>query len=87
MLALAPAQLLQHADRLLLGRFEKAAGVDDEDVGVLLAFGGQVVGAAQQHLDAVAIDFVFGAPQGYQMIFHSSLSSLSHKSSNATIAW
>jgi hypothetical protein len=77
MLAFAPPQFLEYADRFFLRRLQKAAGVDDEHIGVLLAVGRPVIGIAQQHFDAVAVDFIFGAAQRNQVILHNR-SSLSH---------
>jgi hypothetical protein len=85
MLAFAPRQFVKHADGLFLGGFEKAAGVDDQHVGVARRIRDAVIGVAQQRLDAVAVDLVLRAAQSNQVILHSGLFS-SSRSQSANVA-
>ena len=55
--------LQYRVDRLLLGRVDEAAGVDDEDLG-LFGMGGEAsAGAVEQAHHHLRVDEVFGAAQ------------------------
>jgi hypothetical protein len=64
----AGGQLLQGGDRFLFGRVQKATGVDDQHVGAVGVGRGPVAVALQEHGHAFAVDKVFGAAQGEQIV-------------------
>ena len=51
-------------DRLLLGRVDEGAGVDDEDFGLFGMGGEPRAGAVEQAHHHLGVDEVFGAAQG-----------------------